>query len=72
MMGFLFSRRECSEIEYLIRRELEEILFDLGDCRIDEMVCKAMEQRYQVLFKMYARFVSPKELTKYIRNKKYK
>ncbi|PYE57550.1 hypothetical protein DFP93_13068 [Aneurinibacillus soli] len=72
MMGFLFTARECSEIEYLIRRELEELLLDLGDVRIDEMVKRAMEQRYKVLFKMYSRFVTPKELSKYIRNKKYK
>ncbi|WP_047153268.1 hypothetical protein [Aneurinibacillus tyrosinisolvens] len=72
MMGFLFSARECREIEYLLRRELEETLLDLGDYRIDEMVRKAMEDRYQVLFKMYGRFVTPKELSRYIRNKKYR
>lgn len=72
MMGFLFTARECSEIEYLIRRELEELLLDLGDVRIDEMVKRAMEQRYKVLFKMYSRFVTPKELSKYVRNRKYK
>jgi hypothetical protein len=72
MMGFLFSARECREIEYLLRREMEETLLDLGDYRIDEMVRKAMEDRYQILFKMYGRFVTPKELSKYIRNKKYR
>ncbi|MBN6187535.1 hypothetical protein JQN58_11265 [Aneurinibacillus sp. BA2021] len=72
MMGFLFSTRECSEVKYLIRKELEEVLFDLGDHHMDEMVRKAMEQRYMILFKLYARFVSSKELSKYIRNKKYK
>jgi hypothetical protein len=72
MMGFLFSERDCAEIKYLIRKELEEVLFDLGDYRMEEVVREAMEQRYQVLFKLYARFVSSKELTKYIRNKKYK
>ncbi|MFT9850337.1 hypothetical protein [Aneurinibacillus sp. REN35] len=71
MMGFLFSTRECSEVQYLIRKELEEVLFDLGDHRTDEIVRKAMEQRYYVLFKLYSRFVSSKELSKYIRNKKY-
>lgn len=72
MMGFLFSARECSEIKYLIRKELEEVLFDLGDYRTDEIVRKTMEERYHMLFRMYARFVSSKELAKYIRNKKYK
>lgn len=70
MMGFLFSPRECNEIEYLIRRELEEMLLDLSDHRIDSLVKKAMMDRYQMLFKMYGRFVSPKELSKYIVHKK--
>ncbi|WCK56700.1 hypothetical protein PP175_01825 [Aneurinibacillus sp. Ricciae_BoGa-3] len=70
MMGFLFSAKECCEMEYLIRRELEELLLDLGDYRIEAMVKKAMEERYKSLFKMYSRFVSPKELAKYIRNKR--
>ncbi len=70
MMGFLFSPKECNEIEYLLRRELEEILLDLGDHRIDSLVKNAMVDRYQLLFKMYGRFVSPKELSKYILNKK--
>ncbi len=70
MLGFLFSTKECKELEYLLRRELEELLLDLGDFRIDYVVREAMEERYQTLFKMYGRLVSPKELCKYIRNKK--
>lgn len=69
MMGFLFNQKECQEMEYMLRRELEELLLDLGDKRIDGVVRRAMEDRYSTVFKMYGRLVSPKELSKYVRNK---
>jgi hypothetical protein len=69
MLGFMFNNRECQELEYMLRRELEEILLDLGDHRIDGMVRKAMEDRYTTVFRMYGRLVPQKELAKYVRNK---
>lgn len=69
MMGFLFNQKECQELQYLLRRELEELLLDLGDKRIDGVVRTAMEERYTTVFKMYGRLVTPKELVKYVRNK---
>lgn len=69
MMGFLFNEKECQELQYLLRRELEELLLDLGDKRIDGMIRAAMEERYATVFKMYGRLVSPSELAKYARNK---
>ena len=69
MMGFLFSQKECQELQYMLRRELEELLLDFGDKRIDGVVRTAMEERYTTVFRMYGRFVSSKELVKYVRNK---
>lgn len=69
MMGFLFNSKECQELEYMLRRELEELLLDLGDKRIDGVVRTAMEERYMTVFRMYGRLASPKELAKYVRNK---
>ena len=69
MMGFMFNQKECQELEYMLRRELEELLLDLGDKRIDGVVRVAMEERYSTVFKMYGRLVSPKELSKYVRNR---
>ncbi|WP_425452783.1 hypothetical protein [Ammoniphilus oxalaticus] len=68
-MGFLFNQKECQELQYLLRRELEELLLDLGDKRIDGMIRMAMEERYTTVFKMYGRLASPTELAKYVRNK---
>lgn len=70
MLGFLFSAKECQELEYLLKRELEEMLLDLGDKRVDGLVKRAMEERYQILFRMYARFAAPGELSKYARRRK--
>ncbi|MNI36019.1 hypothetical protein D3C73_900570 [compost metagenome] len=72
MIGFLFNERECKELDYVLRKELDEMLFDLNDKRIDIEVKGAIESRYKVIFRMYARLASPKEISKYARNKSYK
>jgi hypothetical protein len=69
MLGFLFNQRECKELDYVLRKELDEMLFDLKDTRIDQEVKGAIESRYKVIFRMYARLASPKELSKYVRGR---
>lgn len=69
MLGFLFNDRECRELEYMLRKDLDEMLLDLTDSRIDGPLRKAIEERYHIVFKMYSRFGSSKELSKYIRNR---
>lgn len=66
MMGLIVSNKEIEEIKYLLKRELEEILFDLGDDRIDQNVKKAMVERYKDLFSLLKRIASPKECLTYI------
>ncbi|GAB7387249.1 hypothetical protein BSNK01_10850 [Bacillaceae bacterium] len=67
MMGFLFSERECQELRYLLRRELEEMLLDLEDERLDGVVRQAIADRYSVVFRMFARLASPAEKVKYMK-----
>lgn len=69
MLGVLFNDRECKELNYLLRKELDEMLLDLTDNRIDSDIKSAIESRYKVIFRMYARLASPKELSKYARNR---
>lgn len=66
MIGFLVNEKEIKEMEYLIRREMEEILFDRGDERIDPIVKRAMEERYKILFNLFKRVAKPKECLKYV------
>jgi hypothetical protein len=69
MIGMLVSEKEVKEIQYLIKREMDEILFDLKDERIDHIVKRAMEERYKILFALFKRVASPTECLKYIRRK---
>lgn len=71
MLGFLLNERECRELDYLLRKELDEMLFDLNDKRMDGEIKGAIEARYKIVFRMYARLASPKEISKYARNRVY-
>lgn len=68
MFGFLINEKEVKEMEYLIKREMDEILFDLKDERIDHIVKRAMEERYKILFTLFRRVASPNECLKYMRS----
>lgn len=67
MLGFLFDDKECVELKYLLQKELEEMLLDLNDKRIDKMVRNAIEDRYKVIFRMYGRLASSQEMSRYCR-----
>ncbi|WP_416148264.1 hypothetical protein ACM26V_18830 [Salipaludibacillus sp. HK11] len=71
MIGLMLNDKEAEETEYLLRRELEELLLDLNDERIDGIIRKSMEERYQIVFKIYKRFASSKDLHKYLRKPKF-
>lgn len=66
MLGLLINEMEQKEIEYLIKRELEELLFELGDHRIDTLVKHAMRERYQTLFQMLLRVASKEDCLQYM------
>lgn len=72
MLGMLINNVEKNEIEYLIKRELEELLFDMEDNRLDKLVRTAMFDRYKVLFNLFRRVANEEEIMKYIpANTKY-
>ena len=70
MIGLLVDQVEVKELEYLLKREMDEILFDVEDARIDHIVKRAMEERYQILFRLFKRIADPTECSRYIRTKK--
>lgn len=70
MIGFLLNEKEIKEVEYLIKREMDEILFDLTDDRIDRSAKRLMEERYKVLFSLFKRVAPPCDCLKYIRKEK--
>ncbi|WP_438349005.1 hypothetical protein ACP8HI_26110 [Paenibacillus sp. FA6] len=71
MLGMLFNDRECKELDYVIRKELDEMLMDLDDKRLDQDIRQSIAKRYKVVFRMYARFAPQKELSKYARNNRF-
>ncbi|NBI30391.1 hypothetical protein [Chengkuizengella marina] len=71
MLGILLNDRETQEIDYLLRKELDEMLMDLKDMKLDKQMKTAIEARYKIIFRMYARLASPKQLSKYAINRKY-
>ncbi|MBM7555046.1 hypothetical protein [Thalassobacillus pellis] len=70
MHGLLISEMEREEMEYLLKRELEELIFDLEDHRIDKMVKQAMQERYTLLFNFFKRIAPHTECLKYMPRKK--
>ncbi|MDY0410123.1 hypothetical protein [Paracerasibacillus soli] len=72
MLGLLINVAEQREMEYLIKRELEENLFDLEDERIEHIVKPAMKERYQLLFRLLQRVASPEDCMKYMLRKQTK
>ncbi|WP_195576714.1 hypothetical protein [Paenibacillus sp. 1001270B_150601_E10] len=71
MLGFLFNEKECKELGYMLRKELDEMLLDLSDQRLDRDVRRAIATRYRTVFRMYARIASPKDLSRYARNHRF-
>lgn len=66
MLGLLINEMEQKEIEYVLKRELEELLLDLEDSRIDHMVKRAMRDRYRTLFQLLRRVASEQDCIQYM------
>jgi len=62
----IIDEKERLEMEYLLKREMDEILFDFQDDRIDCIVKNAMEERYKILFKLFKRIAPASECIRYI------
>jgi len=65
MLGMMFTDKECKEFDYMLRKEMDEMLLDMSDRRLDGPVKDAITRRYKIIFRMYARIAPPKELSRY-------
>lgn len=66
MLGMMFTEKECKEFDYLLRKEMDEMLLDMNDRRLDGPVKEAISKRYKIIFRMYARIAPPRELSRYV------
>ncbi|WHY56946.1 hypothetical protein [Peribacillus simplex] len=69
MLGLLINDKEKMELEYLLKREMDEILFDLQDDRIDHLVKRAINEKYNILFRLFKRVGTEEECLMYMRGK---
>lgn len=66
MLAMLINDRELKEMQYLLKREMDEILYDLRDERIDMMIKNEMEDRYKHLFTLFKRVADQRDCMKYL------
>lgn len=71
MLGVILTDIEKQEIEYFVKRELDELLYDFEDKKIEGIVKRAMEERYSILFKLYSKLASPAACSRYVRSRKF-
>ncbi|MCM3169780.1 hypothetical protein [Peribacillus frigoritolerans] len=69
MLGLLINDKEKMELEYLLKREMDEILFDLQDDRIDHIVKRAINEKYNILFRLFKRVSTEEEILIYMKGK---
>ncbi|PAL09810.1 hypothetical protein [Peribacillus simplex] len=69
MLGLLINDKEKMELEYLLKREMDEILFDLQDDRIDHLVKRAINEKYNILFRLFKRVSTEEEILMYMKGK---
>lgn len=68
MLGAIFNDKEIQEITYILKREMEELLLDLTDERIEGIVKRSMEERYRIIFRLFCHFAVPSERSRYVRS----
>ncbi|KEK22554.1 hypothetical protein [Bacillus gaemokensis] len=69
MIGIMMTTEEQKEIEYILKRELDELLFDFEDERIHNVVKKTMEERYKIIFCLFRRVANAEECIRYVRKR---
>lgn len=71
ILGNLLTDKECEELDYTLRKELDKMLLDLNGRVLDGEVKEAIINRYKVIFDIYARLASPQDLNEYRLSNKF-
>ncbi|WP_260858847.1 hypothetical protein [Fictibacillus phosphorivorans] len=69
LVGMLLNHQELHEFEYVLKKEMEELRFDLEDHKIDAIVKSVLEERYQIIYRLFCRFAKPSDCRRYLRRK---
>ncbi|WP_347400211.1 hypothetical protein [Fictibacillus sp. BK138] len=65
----MLNHQELNEFEYVLKKEMEELMYDLEDQRIDGIVKSVLEERYQIIYRLFCRFAKPADCRRYLRQK---
>ena len=65
MIGMIMTEEELLEIEYLLERELDELLKALNNQSMKMNLRRAMEERYRILVKSFIKVSSPSKKLQY-------
>ncbi|MEH7456279.1 hypothetical protein CON65_20340 [Bacillus pseudomycoides] len=69
MIGIMMTREEQKEMQCILKRELDELLFDFEDERIHNVVKKTMEERYKIIFCLFRKVANAEECISYVRKR---
>ncbi|MFD9629042.1 hypothetical protein [Peribacillus muralis] len=69
MLGLLINDKEKMELEYLLKREMDEILSAFQDKRIDHIIKRAMNEKFNILFSLLKRVSTEEDCLVYMRVK---
>jgi hypothetical protein len=53
----------------VLKKEMEELMYDLEDQKIDGVVKSVLEERYQIIYRLFCRFAKPSDCRRYLRQK---
>lgn len=65
VLGLVVHEKELLDLQYLLKREMEEILLDLNDERIERVIKRAMKERYRILFKLLTKVAPQSEYAQF-------
>ena len=69
MLGLMIDEKEKVELEYLLKREMDEIIFDLQDERMNYIVKRSIGEKYTILFQLFKRLSTERTSLNYYEGK---
>ncbi|TFB14760.1 hypothetical protein E3U55_12750 [Filobacillus milosensis] len=71
MLGLMITEQEQKEIEYLLKREMDELLYDFNYQDMDKQVKEAIKERYSILFNIFRRMANHSSCLNYTPKKNF-
>jgi hypothetical protein len=66
VIALLITEKEKRELIYLMERELDELLFEIQDRRMEGEIKEIIDDRYRIVFSLFKRIASHDACMKYI------